>query len=137
MRATVLIFFCLSCIGCTSDASITQSGRWKVVNFWAIWCKPCREEIPELRRLDEREDVSVLGVNFDGKQGNDLATDVASLGITFQNIEDPSEVLGVPRPTVLPTTLVITPSGELVATLIGPQTIESLEAVIRQSGPPR
>ena len=116
---------------------MTQSGRWKVVNFWAIWCKPCREEIPELRRLDEREDVSVLGVNFDGKQGNDLATDVASLGITFQNIEDPSEVLGVPRPTVLPTTLVITPSGELVATLIGPQTIESLEAVIRQSGPPR
>lgn len=137
MRATVLIFFCLSCIGCTSDAPITQSGRWKVVNFWAIWCKPCREEIPELRRLDEREDVSVLGVNFDGKQGNDLATDVASLGITFQNIEDPSEVLGVPRPTVLPTTLIITPSGELVATLIGPQTIESLEAVIRQSGPPR
>ena len=137
MRATVLIFFCLSCIGCTSDAPITQSGRWKVVNFWAIWCKPCREEIPELRRLDEREDVSVLGVNFDGKQGNDLATDVASLGITFQNIEDPSEVLVVPRPTVLPTTLIITPSGELVATLIVPQTIESLEAVIRQSGPPR
>ena len=137
MRATVLIFFCLSCIGCTPDAPVTQSGRWKVVNFWAIWCKPCREEIPELRRLDEREDVSVLGVNFDGKQGNDLATDVASLGITFQNIEDPSEVLGVPRPTVLPTTLIITPSGELVATLIGPQTIESLEAVIRQSGPPR
>ena len=136
MRATVLIFFFLSCIGCTSDAPMTQSGRWQVVNFWAIWCKPCREEIPELRRLDEREDVSVLGVNFDGKQGNDLATDVASLGITLQNIEDPTEVLGVPRPTVLPTSLIITPSGELVATLIGPQTIESLEAVIRQSGPP-
>ena len=73
---------------------MTQSGRWKVVNFWAIWCKPCREEVPELRRLDEREDVSVLGVNFDGKQGDDLATDLASLGITFQNIEDPRKYLG-------------------------------------------
>ena len=112
---------------------MTQPDRWKVVNFWAIWCKPCREEIPELRRLDEREDVSVLGVNFDGKQGDDLAADVASLGITFQNIEDPLHALGLPRPTVLPTTLIITPSGELVATLVGPQTIESLEAAIHQT----
>ncbi len=114
---------------------MTQPDRWKVVNFWAIWCKPCREEIPELRRLDERTDVSVLGVNFDGKRGDDLAADVASLGITFQNIEDPSPALGVPRPTVLPTTLIITPSGEIVATLVGPQTIETLEAVIHQSDP--
>ena len=112
---------------------MTQSGRWKVVNFWAIWCKPWRTEIPELLQLDAREDVSDLGVNFDGKRGDDLAADVASLGITFQNIEDPSQALGMPRPTVLPTTLIINPSGELVATLVGPQTIESLEAVIHQT----
>ena len=44
-------------------------GRWVLVNYWAEWCKPCLEEIPELNELDKAPDISVLGVNFDGVTG--------------------------------------------------------------------
>jgi Peroxiredoxin len=38
-------------------------GSKVVINFWATWCAPCEEEMPDLQRLDERSDVVVLGVN--------------------------------------------------------------------------
>ena len=41
-------------------------GRFQIVNYWAIWCAPCKHEIPELQALhDDYENVSVFGVNFD------------------------------------------------------------------------
>tara|TARA_E500000178_G_scaffold30406_1_gene27574 strand:- start:19883 stop:20230 length:348 start_codon:yes stop_codon:yes gene_type:complete len=105
-----------------------------VINYWAIWCTPCREEIPELNRLALRDDITVLGVNFDAKQGNSLAADSAALGIQFLTIDDPSAMLGVTRPDKLPTTLIIDPDGNLVVSLVGPQTEDGLAMVIANSG---
>ena len=104
-----------------------------MVNYWAIWCTPCREEIPELNRLAEQKDITVLGVNFDAKLGESLAKDSMDLGIEFPTIDDPSGLLGIARPDKLPTTLVIDPDGNLVSTLIGPQTEEGLERIIANS----
>src|SRR5690554_8199665 len=47
-------------------------GQWVLVNYWAEWCKPCLEEIPELNELDKAPDIAVLGVNFDGVTGAPL-----------------------------------------------------------------
>jgi thiol-disulfide isomerase/thioredoxin len=106
--------------------------QWVVVNYWAKWCKPCIEEIPELNRLDaEHDDISVLGVNYDGLTGEDLATQERELGVQFPTIVDPAAQLGTPRPVVLPTSVLLAPGGEVHATLIGPQTRESLLAAIR------
>ncbi len=104
-------------------------GRWVVINYWATWCKPCIREIPELNALAARypDTVTVLGVNYDGVQGDQLRQQVDELGISFEVLaEDPAGRLGVPRPQVLPTTLVLDPQGRLVDTLVGPQTLDSL-----------
>jgi thiol-disulfide isomerase/thioredoxin len=104
-----------------------------VINYWAKWCKPCIEEIPELNELDHlHDDITVLGVNYDGATGEDLATQLRDLNVAFPTLdEDPAELLGQPRPSVLPTTLIINPEGELVHSLVGPQTLESLLAATR------
>ena len=106
-------------------------GNWVVINYWAQWCQPCIREIPELNELDHRHsDISVLGVNFDGATGEYLAGQIEKLGVKFPTLgTDPSAELGVPRPEVLPTTYILDPSGELRHTLLGPQTLASLEAV--------
>lgn len=110
-------------------------GRWVVINYWAEWCKPCIEEIPELNALHEAYDtVAVLGVNFDGATGADLEAQIQSLGVTFPTLEhDPSGQLGIPRPVALPTTLIVSPEGELKSTLLGPQTLESLATATEQT----
>jgi len=103
-------------------------GQWVVINYWAQWCKPCIREIPELNKLNRQyRQVTVLGVNYDGATGQDLDLQLEKLGITFATLpEDPASQLETPRPTVLPTTLILDPQGQLHATLVGPQTLESL-----------
>ena len=103
-------------------------GQWVVINYWAQWCAPCIKEIPELNTLDAQyAQVTVLGVNYDGASGAELEQQRRQLGVTFASLEaDPAAQLGTPRPVVLPTTLILDPAGQLVTTLVGPQTLESL-----------
>ncbi len=113
-------------------SSLKQArGQWVLVNYWAQWCKPCIEEIPELNRFgSERSDVTVLGVNFEGATGPALAEQEEKLGVAFTTVADPSAELGIARPVVLPTTLLVDPAGNYVDSLIGPQTAESLAQAI-------
>jgi thiol-disulfide isomerase/thioredoxin len=101
------------------------------VNYWAEWCKPCLEEIPQLQAFaaQHAERARVVMVNFDGATGPELQAQAARFGITLPLVEaDPAQRLGAARPQVLPTTLVIAPDGALRATLLGPQTVASLAA---------
>jgi len=111
-------------------------GQWVVVNYWAVWCKPCAQEVPELNALDELPGVTVLGVNFDGASGAELAQQLQQLAIRFPTLDaDPAAQLGLARPSVLPTTLVLDPSGKLRETLVGPQTLQSLRmATVDRTG---
>ena len=111
-------------------------GQWVVINYWAIWCKPCIQEIPELNKLAELPQVTVLGVNYDGISGEELDQQLEKLGVAFRTLEtDPAAQLGMARPVVLPTSLVLDPQGQLIETLVGPQTLETLATATRQPPP--
>lgn len=141
MRCALILATVLSLLGCTKNGSDTSllsleslHGQWVVVNYWAQWCAPCIKEIPELNSLDqEYAQVTVVGVNYDGKEGQELELQRQKLGVTFASLaSDPSAQLGISRPVVLPTTLILDPKGQLVATLIGPQTFASLAQATQQ-----
>jgi len=139
-----LTLLLLACGGGDTGARPTLEklrGQWVVINYWAQWCKPCAREIPELNALDRQySQVTVLGVNYDGASGKDLEKQVQKLGVEFHILEaDPAEQLGVSRPVVLPTTLILNPSGAVVTTLVGPQTLASLARATGQasSDPPQ
>ena len=107
-------------------------GSWLFVNYWAEWCAPCLEEIPELNELhEESAEVFVVGVNFDQLDADTMRPQVEQLGIRFPvTVGDPGEVLGVVMPEVLPSTYVFAPSGEMVRVLRGPQTLEALHGAM-------
>lgn len=128
-RLLCCITVLLSLWGCESDP-LPGSGQWRIINYWAIWCAPCREEIPELNELDRSTELVVLAVNYDGKTGEELASQAAEMGISFALLEeDPRVALNVARPKVLPTTLLVSPDGHVTDTLVGPQTREGLLAL--------
>jgi len=109
----------------------TLRGQWVLVNYWAEWCKPCLEEIPELNELDKAPDITVLAVNFDGVRGDALVELGERMGIEFTMLaDDPGPGFGWTLPVALPATFLVNPGGDLVETRFGPQTEEELRAVI-------
>jgi thiol-disulfide isomerase/thioredoxin len=135
LSTIVLALLLLSaCNKAPSSATLASArGHWTIVNYWAEWCKPCIKEIPELNKLaSEHAEIRVFGVNYDGETGAMLQQQIEKLGIEFPLlIQDPADDIGIPRPVVLPTTLILAPDGKLAATLVGPQTLESLLAATK------
>ena len=132
----------LSLVSCdrseSDDAYLEQASnvvlteKWIVINYWATWCGPCREEIPELNRLsrEQPESLKVFGVNFEPVSADEMEENIKEMGILFPVFpEDPYEQLGYERPLVLPTTIVISPEGSIHAELVGPQTRDSIIAL--------
>jgi peroxiredoxin len=73
-----------------------QRGRVVLVNFWATWCGPCRQEMPHLNKLYDKYRASgfvLLCVNVD--EDSKAAAGVASkLGVKFPVLYDPNKVVG-------------------------------------------
>ena len=117
--------------GKRADAFSLQAyqGKWVILNYWAEWCGPCVEEIPELNALQKNhsQDLVVLGVNFDKISGGELHELARQMHIGFALVDpDPADILRLSRPASLPTTYLYNPAGELAFKLVGPQTAASL-----------
>ncbi len=116
--------------GCETDKQ-SEPG-WKLINFWAVWCAPCRDEIPELNQLAKQYHGQVLvqGVDFDAPDDQTGTGQASSMGIEFDTIStNAASAYGLQKPAILPTTFVLK-NGELHAELKGPQTFEALEALM-------
>ena len=67
-----------------------QRGRVVLINFWATWCGPCKQEMPHLNRLHEKyrsAGLVLLGVNIDDDPRNGIAG-AAKLGLKFPVLLD-------------------------------------------------
>jgi thiol-disulfide isomerase/thioredoxin len=108
--------------------------HWVLVNYWASWCEPCYKEIPALNQFYRlhHDHVLLYGVNYDGLTTDDLRQAIQKMDIEFPVFTvNPAQVLHIGETEVLPTTFVFNPQGRLVKTLIGPQTVKSLEKEVQ------
>lgn len=105
-------------------------GKWVVINYWAKWCKPCLQELPELNTVytTHRQQLVVLGVSFDKLSDADINAFAKRLHVEFPMLSTLDLAkYGVKNIGTLPTTFIISPQGKLVKTLHGPQTQASIE----------
>jgi len=111
-------------------------GKWLIINFWATWCSPCIQEMPELERFYQQNisSVQVWGVTFEDTDKAKIRQFIEQLGITYPVLgygQDP--LTGFGTVTVLPTTFVIDKKGLFFHRFEGPISAQDITAVIDQS----
>lgn len=101
-----------------------QDGRLLLVNFWATWCAPCREEIPDLKALHsdlEEDGLTVIGVALDRKGREVVDPFVDQHEINYPIVVDAegtaeAELGPIPG---LPTTILVAPDGQITKRVVG------------------
>lgn len=114
-------------------------GRWVVVNFFASWCQPCRDEAPELRRWAQRHaaagDAELVNVLFQDTPKNARAFFATNGGATWPVLTTDTDTIGLDWGVAkVPETFVIDPDGVVVAKTIAPVTEKSLDAMLTRGG---
>ena len=97
-------------------------GRWVVLNFWATWCAPCREEMPSLDRLQAAmPDLAVVALATGPNPKPAIEKFWGEVGIEqLTLLRDPNSDLARGMGVMgLPVTVVLDPEGQEVARLIG------------------
>ena len=113
------------------EASIEDfRGEWVLVNVWASWCVPCRDESPALERFEKanRDSISVLGVDTRDLSG-DAMDFLDEYDINYAQIRDASgDYADDLKTTGVPESFLVDPEGNLVAHYSGPfETEEQIE----------
>ncbi len=97
-------------------------GKVVIVNFWATWCPPCREEMPSMQRawtVLEKEGILMLAINV-GEDEDTIFEFTASYPVEFPLLLDSDSGTTSTWPLRgLPTTFVIGPKGRLIFRAVG------------------
>jgi peroxiredoxin len=107
-------------------------GQVILLNFWATWCPPCREEMPSMERLYRRfkaKGFTILALSIDAKGEEVVGPFVKKFGLTFSvGLDAKSTVAGEYRMAGLPTSILIDRGGAIVAVAVGPRDWDSAAA---------
>jgi thiol-disulfide isomerase/thioredoxin len=112
-------------------------GKVLIVNYWATWCAPCREEIPALMRIEHRyssNGVKLVGIAIDSESKvRDYATEMRiDYTLLIGGIETLSTVKDLGNSAgMLPYTVVLDRAGNVVYAHAGAVTEDALGKVLR------
>lgn len=114
-------------------------GKWVLVNFWATWCPPCLDEIPDLVALSEsRRDLVVIGIAMDYLDRQTVLQFADQMFISYPIVfGDQALAAQFGKISGLPTTYLYGPDGRVAVSHVGPVTRESIERYIGERTPKR
>ncbi|ETX15779.1 thioredoxin [Roseivivax halodurans JCM 10272] len=116
-------------------ASLAEyEGKWALVNFWATWCAPCREEMPTLSALQKElggNDFEVVTIATGRSPKPAMRDFFEEIGVdNLPTLRDPSSALAREMSVLgLPITVILNPDGEEIARLQGDADWSSEEAL--------
>jgi len=98
-------------------------GKTLLINFWATWCAPCRNEMPDLQRLSDsldRDRFAVIGISID-EDSNLVREFLLEYGIRFANYQDREQRLatGLLGIQALPATFIVAADGAILSRVTG------------------
>ncbi len=113
------------------------AGKWLIINYWATWCPPCLEEVPELIALyDDRKDkdVMVIGVVFDYETIEEVKRYVDDMLMSYPIVLGNKAVAKqIGSAEVLPTTYLYNPQGKLIKIKRGIVSRSYLETIMQKN----
>ena len=125
----------------TSQARTSTKGTIVLLNFWATWCPPCREEIPAIEALSKAmkgQKFQVFAVDV-GEDQATVKSFVSEQKITYPVYLDPKNILSrVYASQGIPTTYLLDKDGRFIAGMVGgynysnPEFISFLEELVRK-----
>jgi len=127
-------------LDCLTGPGVVQisrlHGKPEVINVWASWCGPCREEMPMLEREHDRLGGRVLFLGVDVKDSRSAARSfLARHGVSYPQVFDPDADLPLRlRLQGVPNTLFVDASGTVVDRVIGRLDEQSLAEGLSRLG---
>ena len=111
------------------------AGKVVIVDFWATWCGPCRAEVPDFVRLQEKfggQGLVILGLSLD-ENGEKLVRDfVAEYKVNYPMLlANPETARRYGGIVGIPTTFVLDRKGRIVQKFIGQTELKTFEATIQ------
>lgn len=133
-----------STLPCLADASVdvhlsAVHGRPEVINIWASWCGPCRQEMPALQRVHEKigSRVAFVGVDVRDHRSKAFAF-LRQAGVHYPQVFDVTGSFAAElRMYTVPDTLIVDRSGHIVFRHAGPLTADQLTRALAAHLPPR
>jgi len=112
-------------------------GRVVLINFWATWCAPCRDEMPSIQLLKQKlagKPFTVLAVNLDEPESR-VRKFLSEMKVDFTVLLDPErKVARAWDARILPASFVIGPDGRIRYSLVGEINWDHEHVVSRVSG---
>lgn len=111
-------------------------GKPVLIDFWASWCEPCREEAPEIAHLQRSlaGSAAIVGIDYTDREAGARAF-IHKYGWTFPVLSDPDGIYGARYGfSGLPTAVVLDRNSGISATLRGPQSLADFRRALREAG---
>jgi cytochrome c biogenesis protein CcmG, thiol:disulfide interchange protein DsbE len=117
------------------DLSVYR-GRYVVLNFFATWCQPCREEHPEMIEFTERHPgenaPAIVGVAYDANDVSNARSFFAEFGGNWPVVSNGSQIAVSYGVRGLPESFVIDPDGRVKNRVAGALTADGLDTLTGQ-----
>ena len=123
--------FTLTTIDSKTWSLADHSGKYILINFWATWCAPCRDEMPSLNNLQKRfntKNLEVVGIHV-GPNLKNVRSFLDNVPLDFTILLDNDLQLASLGITNLPTTLLLDKKGYAIYSAVGERHWDSAEMI--------